>query len=286
MSVVAGRLGMPIVHDSERKIWALGVAADDRPAALELGQAPDFALPDRKGNIVKLSDFRGKRVLLMTWASWCLCRQDLKGWQKVYEELKPQNFELIAVAEDTAGESAAGKYYDESGATFTTLIDVDHRVSALYQMVNVPMGVWIDEAGKVIRPAEVAYTPGFRVLGSKTGDDRYVPALRDWVANGPSSKYVLDAPTLKAKAALRPLSLREAELEFRIGSYLFAKGDRVGAREHWQRAQSLDPDNWNYHRQDWSFDAREATANWIAKVRKLGKKPYYDPITSLGDEVR
>ena len=41
-----------------------------RSAFLDRAQAPDFALPDRQGNIVHLSDFRGKKVLLLAWASW------------------------------------------------------------------------------------------------------------------------------------------------------------------------------------------------------------------------
>jgi len=40
----------------------------------------------------------------------------------------------------------------------------------------------------------------------------------------------------------------------------------------------IDPDSWNYHRQDWSYDKKKEMANWMAKVRKLGTKPYYDPV--------
>ncbi len=77
---------------------------------------------------------------------------DLPGWQKVYAELKDRNFELIAAAQDTGGEPAAGKWYDAAKATFTTLVDVQHTISSAYQFVNVPMGVWIDERGRVVRP--------------------------------------------------------------------------------------------------------------------------------------
>ena len=121
-------------------------------------RAPDFVLPDRTGKIVHLSDFRGKKVFLVTWASWCGCKLDLAGWQALYEELQDKNFHIVAVAEDTAGEAAAGEWYDKAKATYTTLIDRDHVVSSLYHMVNVPTGVWIDEQGKIVRPSEVAYS--------------------------------------------------------------------------------------------------------------------------------
>lgn len=278
VSRMAEKIGQPMVADLDRKIWAIGVAADDRSAALELGQAPDFALPDRTGKIVRLSDFRGKKVLLLTWASWCGCSLDLVGWQKVYEELKDENFVLVAVAQDTAGEAAAGKFYDRAQASYVTLIDQDHLVTELYQMVNVPMGVWIDEQGRMARPPEVAYTDGFKLLGQAVGDKRYVPALRDWVRNGAESKYVLSRDDFRSRLSPDSSNRAQAELEFRIGAYLYRQNDQEGAKEHWAKAQAVDPDNWNYHRQDWSFEGAKAMTNWLRKVRALEGKPYYEPI--------
>ena len=49
-------------------------------------------------------------------------------------------------------------WYDRANATFTTLIDTKHAVSSAYQFINVPMGIWIDERGRVVRPAEPAWT--------------------------------------------------------------------------------------------------------------------------------
>lgn len=46
-------------------------------------------------------------------------------------------------------------------------------------------------------------------------------------------------------------------------------------------AQALNPDSWNYHRQDWSFTPAEAGINWQRKVQTLGDKPYYRPIDGL-----
>lgn len=277
-TAVAKALDQAYVANDSRNLWSFGEVPTERASKIELGEAPDFALPDRKGNIVHLSDFRGKKVLLLTWASWCKCSLDLPRWQKVYEDLRDQNFEIVAVAQDTAGEAAAGKYYDDAHATYTTLLDTEHKVSALYQMVNVPTGVWIDEGGHVVRPPEVAYTAGFRLLGQTVGDDRYEPALRDWVAKGANSEYVMTPDKLKEKIAPRSRELRQAELHFRLGTRLFAQGDRAGARAQWQAAQTLDPENWNYHRQDWSFDAKEAVGNWLKKVAALDGKPYYAPL--------
>lgn len=62
--------GQPVVHDDTRTTWVLGAGADQRRAALQTLEAPDFALPDLAGAVHRLSDFRGRKVLLATWASW------------------------------------------------------------------------------------------------------------------------------------------------------------------------------------------------------------------------
>ena len=62
--------GNPVVHDQRGEIWMLGAGADERNAALAGEQAPDFALPDLAGTPHRLSDLRGKKVFLSTWASW------------------------------------------------------------------------------------------------------------------------------------------------------------------------------------------------------------------------
>ena len=64
------RLGNPIEHDASGEIWALGTGASDRSASLQSLEALDFALPDLSGATRTLSEQRGKKVLLVTWASW------------------------------------------------------------------------------------------------------------------------------------------------------------------------------------------------------------------------
>jgi hypothetical protein len=63
-------LGRPAVSSEAGDVWVLGQSARDRSAALASLDAPDFALPDQTGRVHRLSDHRGKKVLLVTWASW------------------------------------------------------------------------------------------------------------------------------------------------------------------------------------------------------------------------
>lgn len=63
-------LGQPVVHDDAGETWVLGASAGDRARTLQSLEAPDFVLPDLAGQPVSLSQHRGKKVLLATWASW------------------------------------------------------------------------------------------------------------------------------------------------------------------------------------------------------------------------
>ena len=63
-------LGQPLVHSADGGTWVLGTAAADRGAAWHSLEAPDFSLPDRTGRRHSLSEHRGKKVLLVSWASW------------------------------------------------------------------------------------------------------------------------------------------------------------------------------------------------------------------------
>ena len=63
-------LGQPVVHDDKSGAWYFGEAASTRRQSLASLQAPDFELPDLDGKMHRLSDYRGKKVLLAAWASW------------------------------------------------------------------------------------------------------------------------------------------------------------------------------------------------------------------------
>jgi hypothetical protein len=63
-------LRQPLAHSADGKTWVFGAAASDRAAELRSLEAPDFTLPDRTGRPHSLSEHRGKKVLLVSWASW------------------------------------------------------------------------------------------------------------------------------------------------------------------------------------------------------------------------
>ena len=182
------------------------------------------------------------------------------------------------MAQDTGGEAAAGKWYDAAKATYTTLVDAKHAVSSAFQFVNVPTGVWIDERGKVVRPGEPAWTTSrTSEYGGKplvTEGEEYVAALRDWVANGERSQYALSDVAFTARVKRRSDKEMEADASFALAVWFYQSNDMPSAKKYFEYAQSLNPDDWNYHRQDWSFTPGEAGAKWMEKFQKLDE-PYY-----------
>ena len=67
---LARKLGQAFVADHDHQVWSFGEIPVTRAPFLRSAMAPDFALPNREGELVRLSDFRGKKVLVLTWASW------------------------------------------------------------------------------------------------------------------------------------------------------------------------------------------------------------------------
>jgi hypothetical protein len=69
MTAFASLVHQPVAHDAALSTWYFGLRSDQRQQLSSL-QAPDFTLPDLQGKPHRLSDFRGKKILLVTWASW------------------------------------------------------------------------------------------------------------------------------------------------------------------------------------------------------------------------
>ena len=70
LTAFARKVGEAFVADSDTRVWSFGEIPVVRGSFYSSRIAPDFAVPDRKGRVVHLSDFRGKKVLVVTWASW------------------------------------------------------------------------------------------------------------------------------------------------------------------------------------------------------------------------
>ncbi|SEN08001.1 Peroxiredoxin [Lihuaxuella thermophila] len=117
-------------------------------------EAPDFKLTTLDGKEMKLSQLRGKAVMLNFWASWCEpCRTEMPAMQKVYEKYKDQGFVIVAVniAETDVAASQFAKQY---GLTFPIWMDRDREAVRLYQIRPIPTSFFIDPEGMIRRKVE------------------------------------------------------------------------------------------------------------------------------------
>jgi len=223
-------------------VIALALSPESRLEALRDLRAPEFTLPDLDGEDHALSEWQGKKKLLVTFASWCGCRYDLPGWQALHDELAPAGFSVIGVAIDNAPEDIAP--FTE-GISFPVLYDSAHVLPELYAISNVPTVVWIDEDDTIVRPNGVAF--GSDIFSDFTGveSEPHLQAVRDWVNEG---QVPIGADEARdAVADLSPTEV-EARLQFRIGADALHRGSDEMARRHLARAAELAPYDWTVRR--------------------------------------
>jgi hypothetical protein len=193
---------------------------------------------------------------------------------------------------------AARPWIEAAKPSYPCLIDRDHQVAELYNMVNVPQAVWIDETGRIVRPTESAGAyEGFRSMDRTTrkvpdavaaitsqAKRTYVDAVRDWVIRGRSSVHVFDSEQAAARLTLPDEGVARAHAHFRLGQYLLRRGQESAAQAEFEEARRLHPDSWNIWRQTAAVDARGLAAGpeFWARVDALGPRRYYAPVDMEG----
>jgi hypothetical protein len=218
-------------------------------------------------------------------------------WQALRAELYPR-LEIVTVALEARGAAAARPWIEKAEPGHPSLVDERHVLAAL-GIVNVPSGVWIDEAGVIVRPPETAHPrrPAFKdqaipadatprererieiVKALNADAERYVAALRDWIANGAASRFALASDAVVRRSRPRPLSEATAAAHFALGQQLHASGEPALATEHFKEAQRLHPTSWTYRRDAWAIAGPDYPTiygtTWLDDVKREGVENYY-----------
>jgi tetratricopeptide (TPR) repeat protein len=166
------------------------------------------------------------------------------------------------------------------------LIDQEHLVSKLYNMVNVPTGVWINEQGRIVRPNEVAFADDRFKNFTGLDSARYLNALKDWAEKGDQSQYVMSEERLREKLAAQDPNFAQAAAEFGLGEHLYKTGHLSEAIPHFKEAQRLNPKSWNYKRQAYALSSeKDYGTTFRDEVQKNGgSKVYYTPPDLPGEK--
>jgi thiol-disulfide isomerase/thioredoxin len=114
--------------------------------------APDFTLKSVDGKDLKLSDLRGKAVLLNFWATWCgPCKVEIPWFMELEKQYGPQGLVVVGVAMDDDAEKVVPKFTQEMKMDYTVLLGTE-KVADLYGGVEgLPMTFYIDRDGKIVK---------------------------------------------------------------------------------------------------------------------------------------
>ncbi len=117
---------------------------------LDLGKlAPEFELETLTGETVRLSDYRGKSVIVNFWATWCPpCRAEIPDFQKLYD-----NHDVVILAVNLTQSEKSGEhvteFVDDFEMTFPVLMDEEANVSTTYKIKAYPTSYMIDSDGHI-----------------------------------------------------------------------------------------------------------------------------------------
>ncbi|UZJ78132.1 TlpA disulfide reductase family protein [Fictibacillus sp. KU28468] len=122
-------------------------------------KVPDFTIMALNGEKVSIKDYRGKKVILNFWATWCPpCRKEMPDMQKVFNQYEEKKLEILAVNLRYTEKStdSVSEFVKERKAAFPILLDTDGTVSKKFQAVSLPTSYLIDSKGiiqkKIIGP--------------------------------------------------------------------------------------------------------------------------------------
>jgi hypothetical protein len=114
--------------------------------------------------------------------------------------------------------------------------------------------------------------------------DPYLEALRDWVARGADSRYALSPEEVVGRSRPRNADHSAAAASFELGQHLHRTGFGADAVRWFREAHRLQPDNWTYKRQAWTFadplqgPSELYESDWLTEIRKIGAENYYPAV--------
>jgi hypothetical protein len=184
----------------------------------------------------------------------------------------------------------AHRWIDAAAPTHPSLIDTRHVTGELFGFLNIPMAVWIDETGTIVRNAESASIERSPLRDIEVPDglpermarmftevkaipdhaEAYRNAIVDWVRRGEASPYALSPSEVVERSRPRDDACARATACFELGTHLRATAGDDAAIEWWKEAHRLDPDNWTYKRQAWTLATTPPGATENDLVQEAG----------------
>jgi thiol-disulfide isomerase/thioredoxin len=120
-------------------------------AQMKNGPAPDFTLQSLDGKTVRLSDFRGKPVVLNFWATWCgPCKIEMPWFVDLQKQYGPQGLQIVGVAMDDSGKDDIAKFAKDMGVNYPVLLGKEAVGEAYGGVPALPESFFIGRDGKIV----------------------------------------------------------------------------------------------------------------------------------------
>lgn len=166
-AIIFVNLWKPSVTEENKEITQGESLSNEDIPGVDLSQvqegkpAPDFELTTLAGEKVQLSDYKGKKVILNFWATWCPpCKAEMPHMQNFYENNKGNDIEIVAVnlTNMDKGKTEIENFVKKYGLTFDIPLDPEGTIGAQYQAFSIPTSYIIDSKGiitkKIIGPMD------------------------------------------------------------------------------------------------------------------------------------
>ncbi len=196
----------------------------------------------------------------------------------MHVELEDLGFVVLSIALDQSAADAR-PWIDAASPTHPSLIDTEHLVADLYNMVNVPTIVWIDEEGRIVRPNDVAFTIDAlseRVVGQKA--EVFLNKVRAWVRG---EQPAFDAEKTSALQELPTPEMQQARAHFGLANWLAQQGRADAAEVHFVRAGELSPHDVTIRRGSMPIRGIDPMGPKFVELFEESRKqgwPYYKPL--------
>lgn len=152
---------------------------------------------------------------------------------------------MVVIAQDVQGADVARPWVEKAGGTYRALLDQENVVGKLYSLKYVPVGILIDETGRLVKS-----------VGSvNIDDDGFRSELTDWVVEGRAAENWSAA--MPAPRKMTP-EAAEADARFQLAVVLLKSDKRDQAVKELQAAMILDPENWLIRKQLWAIETPDA----------------------------
>jgi len=137
----------------------------------QFSAAPDFALEDLNGDVIRLSDYKGKVVFINFWATWCPpCRVEIPYFIEMIDEYGDDGFEILGIDLDPRDFAKVPAFVEQEGINYPVMYDTK-GVSNLYGGIqSIPTTFVVNRNGKVVE----------RIVGSRPKNE-FVRILKNWL---------------------------------------------------------------------------------------------------------